>query len=129
MIGGGDQIFNDSVITSESADGLNPLPLWNIMFMDSPTGGTQNPKAGPWYPLWRDILNEHQTRPFHVMIGGGDQIFNDSVITESILEECGLCDNRVVEDLITTADHHMEGTSLMLIKDGWRIHEHNIPQW
>jgi hypothetical protein len=34
-------------------------------------------------PLWRDILNEHQTRPFHVMIGGGDQIFNDSVITES----------------------------------------------
>ncbi|KAJ5169746.1 uncharacterized protein N7500_002529 [Penicillium coprophilum] len=35
-------------------------------------------------PLWRDILNEHQTRPFHVMIGGGDQIFNDSVITESM---------------------------------------------
>lgn len=34
-------------------------------------------------PLWRDILNEHQTRPFHVMIGGGDQIFNDSVITDS----------------------------------------------
>jgi len=34
-------------------------------------------------PLWRDILNEHQTRPFHVMIGGGDQIFNDTVITES----------------------------------------------
>lgn len=34
-------------------------------------------------PLWRDILNEHQTRPFHVMIGGGDQIFNDSIITDS----------------------------------------------
>ncbi|KAJ5082745.1 hypothetical protein N7532_011788 [Penicillium argentinense] len=34
-------------------------------------------------PLWRDILNEHQTRPFHVMIGGGDQIFNDSIFTES----------------------------------------------
>ncbi|KAJ5393344.1 uncharacterized protein N7487_010985 [Penicillium crustosum] len=34
-------------------------------------------------PLWRDILNEHQTRPFHVMIGGGDQIFNDAGITES----------------------------------------------
>lgn len=34
-------------------------------------------------PLWRDILNEHQTRPFHVMIGGGDQIFNDTVMTES----------------------------------------------
>lgn len=34
-------------------------------------------------PLWRDILNEHQTRPFHVMIGGGDQIFNDRVTAES----------------------------------------------
>ncbi|KAJ5949555.1 hypothetical protein N7454_001139 [Penicillium verhagenii] len=41
-----------------------------------------NPFCGP-DPLWRDILNEHQTQPFHVMIGGGDQIFNDSVVTDS----------------------------------------------
>ena len=34
-------------------------------------------------PLWRDILNEHQTRPFHVMIGGGDQVFNDGITTDS----------------------------------------------
>jgi hypothetical protein len=34
-------------------------------------------------PLWRDVLNEHQTRPFHVMIGGGDQIYNDAVMLES----------------------------------------------
>jgi phosphodiesterase/alkaline phosphatase D-like protein len=27
--------------------------------------------------MWRDVLNNHQTRPFHVMIGGGDQIYND----------------------------------------------------
>lgn len=24
-------------------------------------------------PLWRDVLREHQKRPFHVMLGGGDQ--------------------------------------------------------
>ncbi|KAJ6083875.1 hypothetical protein N7486_010675 [Penicillium sp. IBT 16267x] len=41
-----------------------------------------NPFCGP-DPLWRDILNEHQTQPFHVMLGGGDQIFNDTVITDS----------------------------------------------
>ncbi|RMJ25006.1 hypothetical protein PHISP_04134 [Aspergillus sp. HF37] len=35
-------------------------------------------------PLWRDVINEHQTRPFHVMIGGGDQIFNDRVIEKSL---------------------------------------------
>ncbi|KAJ9355801.1 hypothetical protein DTO027B9_3955 [Paecilomyces variotii] len=34
-------------------------------------------------PLWRDVLNEHQTRPFHVMIGGGDQIYNDKVMLET----------------------------------------------
>lgn len=34
-------------------------------------------------PLWRDVLNSHQTRPFHVMIGGGDQIYNDAVMVQS----------------------------------------------
>ena len=36
-------------------------------------------------PLWRDVLNTHQTRPFHVMIGGGDQIYNDAVVKQSSL--------------------------------------------
>ncbi|KAI0158152.1 hypothetical protein GGR57DRAFT_36959 [Xylariaceae sp. FL1272] len=31
-------------------------------------------------PMWRDVLNTHQTRPFHVMIGGGDQVYNDAVM-------------------------------------------------
>lgn len=34
-------------------------------------------------PLWRDVLSAHQTRPFHVMIGGGDQVYNDCVIRET----------------------------------------------
>jgi hypothetical protein len=34
-------------------------------------------------PLWRDVLNTHQTRPFHVMIGGGDQIYNDAVMMQT----------------------------------------------
>ena len=36
-------------------------------------------------PLWRDVLTTHQTRPFHVMIGGGDQIYNDRITTETTL--------------------------------------------
>ena len=36
-------------------------------------------------PLWRDVLNTHQTRPFHVMIGGGDQIYNDAVTRQTTL--------------------------------------------
>ncbi|KAK5992541.1 hypothetical protein PT974_05953 [Cladobotryum mycophilum] len=38
-------------------------------------------------PMWRDVLNSHQTQPFHVMVGGGDQIYNDCVA-----DECELFD-------------------------------------
>ncbi len=34
-------------------------------------------------PMWRDVLNTHQTRPFHVMIGGGDQIYMDALMTQT----------------------------------------------
>lgn len=33
--------------------------------------------SGP--ALWNDVLRVHGTKPFHVMIGGGDQIYNDGV--------------------------------------------------
>lgn len=34
-------------------------------------------------PLWRDVLNNHLSKPFHVMIGGGDQLYNDAAMTET----------------------------------------------
>ncbi|KAF7548157.1 hypothetical protein G7Z17_g7239 [Cylindrodendrum hubeiense] len=36
-------------------------------------------------PMWRDVLNNHQTNPFHLMIGGGDQIYNDCAATDCSL--------------------------------------------
>lgn len=36
-------------------------------------------------PLWRDVLNRHQARPFHLMIGGGDQIYNDAAMRDTEL--------------------------------------------
>ncbi|KFY47026.1 hypothetical protein V494_00201 [Pseudogymnoascus sp. VKM F-4513 (FW-928)] len=36
-------------------------------------------------PMWRDVLNTHQTQPFHAMIGGGDQIYNDCVMNQTEL--------------------------------------------
>ncbi|CAJ2500578.1 Uu.00g034310.m01.CDS01 [Anthostomella pinea] len=38
-------------------------------------------------PMWRDVLNNHQTRPFHVMVGGGDQVYNDAVMRKAKLFE------------------------------------------
>jgi phosphodiesterase/alkaline phosphatase D-like protein len=31
------------------------------------------------------VLNTHQTKPFHVMLGGGDQIYNDAVMRQTTL--------------------------------------------
>ncbi|KJZ72614.1 hypothetical protein HIM_07973 [Hirsutella minnesotensis 3608] len=30
-------------------------------------------------PLWNDVLRKHEHAPFHVMVGGGDQIYNDGI--------------------------------------------------
>jgi hypothetical protein len=36
-------------------------------------------------PMWRDVLNKHQIKPFHVMLGGGDQIYNDAAMRQTTL--------------------------------------------
>ncbi|PGH15831.1 hypothetical protein AJ79_02212 [Helicocarpus griseus UAMH5409] len=36
--------------------------------------------------LWNDVLRLHEQRPFHVMVGGGDQIYNDSVRVDGPLK-------------------------------------------
>ena len=36
-------------------------------------------------PLWRDVLSSHQMKPFHVMLGGGDQIYNDAAMRDTDL--------------------------------------------
>jgi hypothetical protein len=59
----------------------------NIMFhsCNGFTLGVDSHKFSGPDPMWRDVLNTHQTQPFHVMLGGGDQIYNDSVEEETIL--------------------------------------------
>ncbi|KAI9765084.1 MAG: hypothetical protein M1840_007791 [Geoglossum simile] len=58
----------------------------NIMFYScngfSVSINNRDQFSGP-DPLWRDVLNTHQTKPFHVMIGGGDQLYNDSVMRQT----------------------------------------------
>jgi hypothetical protein len=41
--------------------------------------------SGP--ALWNDVLRMHAERPFHVMLGGGDQIYNDGVRVDGPLKE------------------------------------------
>ncbi|KAF9896128.1 hypothetical protein BX616_008077, partial [Lobosporangium transversale] len=42
-------------------------------------------------PLWDDLLASHDGKPFHAMIGGGDQIYNDDVLAiPEMLEWLGM---------------------------------------
>lgn len=40
-------------------------------------GANGHPSSSP--VLWNDVIRMHKLQPFHVMIGGGDQIYNDGV--------------------------------------------------
>jgi PhoD related phosphatase len=37
--------------------------------------------------LWKNVLEVHAKRPFHVMIGGGDQIYNDGIRVNGPLKQ------------------------------------------
>jgi len=47
-------------------------------------GTDESAWSGP--ALWNDVLRIHNEKPFHVMIGGGDQIYNDGVRVDGPLK-------------------------------------------
>ncbi|KAF7720080.1 Alkaline phosphatase D-related protein [Penicillium ucsense] len=36
--------------------------------------------------LWKDVLRVHEQKPFHVMVGGGDQLYNDGIRVDGPLK-------------------------------------------
>lgn len=37
-------------------------------------------------PLWQDVLDRHNVMPFHVLLGGGDQLYQDRLIHEDFMK-------------------------------------------
>ncbi|MCJ1442223.1 MAG: hypothetical protein MMC23_002716 [Stictis urceolatum] len=48
-------------------------------------GTDEEAYSGP--ALWNDVNRMHRKKPFHVMIGGGDQIYNDGIRVDGPLKE------------------------------------------
>ncbi|KAK3330140.1 hypothetical protein B0H66DRAFT_586547 [Apodospora peruviana] len=48
-------------------------------------GTDEDAWSGPC--LWNDVMRRHKEVPFHVMIGGGDQIYNDGIRVHGPLRE------------------------------------------
>jgi hypothetical protein len=44
---------------------------------------TYNEKGNP---LWQDALDRHQVLPFHVLLGGGDQLYMDRLMKEPFMK-------------------------------------------
>ncbi|KAI6039939.1 hypothetical protein EDC04DRAFT_1590102 [Pisolithus marmoratus] len=38
-------------------------------------------------PMWVDLLQRHSQEPFHVLVGGGDQLYCDSIIREPEMQD------------------------------------------
>lgn len=59
-------------------------------------------------PLWKDVLADHAKKPYHLSMGGGDQIYNDKIAQEEELKAVLNSDNTKpnttpVTDAIATA--------------------------
>lgn len=48
-------------------------------------GTDEDAWSGP--ALWNDVMRSHAQAPFHVMLGGGDQIYNDGIRVKGPLRE------------------------------------------
>lgn len=59
-------------------------------------------------PLWKDVLASHAQQPYHITMGGGDQLYNDKIANEEELKVVLNSDNTKpnptpVSDAIATA--------------------------
>ncbi|RAO65330.1 uncharacterized protein BHQ10_001342 [Talaromyces amestolkiae] len=77
---------------SNASEWTFTVPAWNqsmrIMFHSCngfSVGTDTDSWAGP--ALWNDVLRVHEKRAFHVMIGGGDQIYNDGIRVDGPLND------------------------------------------
>ncbi|KIJ68942.1 hypothetical protein HYDPIDRAFT_80069 [Hydnomerulius pinastri MD-312] len=55
-------------------------------------GVNQDDFRGPGYrsgydPMWFDLLKKHKEEPFHVLVGGGDQLYCDSLTREPEMQD------------------------------------------
>ncbi|THH33013.1 hypothetical protein EUX98_g1210 [Antrodiella citrinella] len=47
--------------------------------------------ASGYDPVWTDLLQKHTEQPYHVLVGGGDQLYCDGIIREPELQDWVTC--------------------------------------
>ncbi|KAK3804811.1 MAG: hypothetical protein JOS17DRAFT_693125 [Linnemannia elongata] len=60
---------------------------WMFYSCNGFSSATDSVAIGGANPLWNDALAKHSEHPYHVMIGGGDQLYCDSLLDEPEMKE------------------------------------------
>ncbi|KAF9581500.1 hypothetical protein BGW38_001460, partial [Lunasporangiospora selenospora] len=62
---------------------------WAFYSCNGFTSDVDDPETnfGGANPLWDDLLVSHDRKPFHALVGGGDQIYNDDVLATPEMHE------------------------------------------
>jgi len=47
--------------------------------------------ASGYDPVWSDLLQKHTEQPYHVLVGGGDQLYCDAIVREPEMQEWVTC--------------------------------------
>ncbi|KAG1877803.1 hypothetical protein DFJ58DRAFT_752768 [Suillus subalutaceus] len=55
-------------------------------------------------PMWIDLLRKHVERPFHVLVGGGDQLYCDSLTREPEIQEWILAKSSIKKNFPLTGE-------------------------
>eukprot|EP00798_Chlamydomonas_sp_ICE-L_P031952 gene31952-33736_t len=80
-------------------------------------------KYGGIKKLWKDVLQNHTPKnPLHIMMGGGDQLYNDSVMEIPTMEKWKEMDN--MEERLT-----MDFSSLMEDEVSWKYFSNYMNHW
>lgn len=47
--------------------------------------------ASGYDPVWSDLLQKHTEQPYHVLVGGGDQLYCDAIMREPEMQDWVTC--------------------------------------
>ncbi|KAF8557334.1 hypothetical protein OG21DRAFT_1475599 [Imleria badia] len=85
--------INRSVQLSFFVPAINQNMRWATYSCNGFSAGVnQEEFKGPGFksgydPMWFDLLREHAREPFHVLVGGGDQLYCDSLTREPEMQD------------------------------------------
>ncbi|EJF62578.1 hypothetical protein DICSQDRAFT_84388 [Dichomitus squalens LYAD-421 SS1] len=85
--------INDGIELNFHVPGRNQNMRWAAYSCNGFSSGV-NPDdfRGPGYksgydPVWMDLLAHHAEEPFHALVGGGDQLYCDSIVREPEMQD------------------------------------------